>query len=62
MIYHYTDKETGRPEVYASVPAICSHTGLNKDTLYYHFTRKKKVVYEDEKHLIYQLPGIKRKK
>lgn len=62
MIYHYTNKETGKPDVFSSVPAICFHTVLKPDRLKYHFQRKKRNVYEDDKHLIYKLEGIKRSK
>ena len=52
MILIHTNKDTKEVTAYGSIVALANHTGIGKDKLYYHFTRKKKTVYEDEIYYI----------
>ena len=51
-IFIYYNKQTKDSFAFGSITAISQHTTLKKDKLYYHFTRLKKRVYEDDTHYI----------
>ena len=61
MIFHYTNKATEERLVFGSIIAISQHTELKPDKLYYHFTRLKKIVYEDDTHYIKKTKIIRSK-
>ena len=51
FILQYKDLERGAL-AFGSITAISQHIDLKKDKLYYHFTRLKKSVYEDDTYYI----------
>lgn len=51
-VFWFLNKQTNTPEIFGSVSAICAKTELKKDTLYYHFSRLKRIEFENEKYRI----------
>jgi len=47
------------PELFGSISAITINTELKKDSLYYHFSRLKKLKFENEKYQIFKCPVIR---
>ena len=48
MIFIHQTKASGELQAFGSITSIAEHTEIKVDKLYYHFTRKKKTVYEDD--------------
>ena len=51
-MYWLLNKETNAPGVYSNIRQLSKATGLNKDRLYYYFSRLKRKEYESEKYII----------
>lgn len=51
-VFWFYNKQEDSSFVFGSITAITQHTTLKKDKLYYHFTRLKKSVYEDDMYYI----------
>lgn len=47
-MFWFLNKQTNAPEIFGSISAICDNTGLKPDNLYYHFSRMKRVEFENE--------------
>ncbi len=51
-MFWFINKETNTPKIFGSVSAICAKTELKQDALYYHFSRLKRIEFENEKYRI----------
>lgn len=60
-MFWYLDKQTNAPGIFGSISALCDHTGLKPDQLYYHFSRMKRSEFENENFRIVKCP-VKRSK
>lgn len=47
-MFWYLDKRTDCPLIFGSIAAISKHTGIKADKLYHHFSRMKRIEFEDE--------------
>lgn len=47
-MFWYLDKQTDRPLIFGSIAAISKHSGIKADKLYHHFSRMKRVEFENE--------------
>lgn len=56
MPYWFLNKETNEPRIFGSLPVMCEECGVPKSTLEYHFSRIKRIEYENEKYRIVKLP------
>ena len=62
MAYIYLDKSTYEVKAFSSIKALHLDTKINLDTLYYHFTRLKKDVYERDNYKIAKVDIISSKR
>jgi len=58
-MFWFLNKETNTPAIYGSVSAICAKTDINKNELYYQFSRLKKSEFENEKYRIVKCKVIR---
>lgn len=61
-MYWYLNKETDEPNIFTSLMAIHKHTGIKYDTLTYHFSRNKRMKFEDDVHKIVRVEEISSKR
>jgi len=54
-------KKTSDPGIFGSILAISEETGLNLDKLYYHFSRMKRLEFENDDYRIVKC-NVKRSK
>ena len=59
MNYWVLNKQDGTPAICRNAIALSNYTGIDKDRMYYNFSRKKLNKYEDDSYLIYKLEPIK---
>jgi hypothetical protein len=57
-MYWYLDKQSNKPGIFSSLMALHKATGINYDTLTYHFSRKKRTSYDDFKHRIEKVEAV----
>jgi len=50
---------TNTPDIFGSVFAICAKTELKEDALYYHFSRLKRIEFENEKYRIVKCKAVR---
>lgn len=61
-MYWYLNKTTKEAVIFTSMKALADITGLNYDTVSYHFTKKKRKQYETEEHRIVKTKPVSSKR